>query len=385
MGAWTVLLSVGLTVVVSVAADAATKQTVAEKIVACDQTELLFAPYVWKRTGSGLHARAEATMPGAYLKCIITGTETIGLIIDGSVNQGCRPSSLPTIEYSIDEGVFQTATLQQNDTVYVIPLARGLDPRKSHDVEVYFRAADLSAQRWQASTAHLCIAGLELGVNAQLLPCPHRPRLAIAFGDSITEGVGVNGLFTLWQQLDVNNARTTWFPLVAAALDCEYGQLGSGGQGLVLTHDLPPLGKTWDRYDASTSRLTNGRLLPEPDFVFCAMGTNDPGQDIHDNYVSFLTAIREACPYAHILCVVPPLGVHDAEIAAAVETRHKSGDLPVHLIDLVALRCSFRPNHGATQVSYDGVHPSVFGQAMLGAMIAADAQRAIDAAKLGAK
>ena len=38
---------------------------------------------------------------------------------------------------------------------------------------------------------------------------------------------------------------------------------------------LPPLPQSWDRYDAATSRLTEGRLVPEPDYVFCCMGTND--------------------------------------------------------------------------------------------------------------
>ena len=58
------------------------------------------------------------------------------------------------------------------------------------------------------------------------MPRPRATEGAIAFGDSITEGVGVDGLFTSWQKLDVNNARETWFPIVCAALDCEYGQPG---------------------------------------------------------------------------------------------------------------------------------------------------------------
>lgn len=59
-----------------------------------------------------------------------------------------------------------------------------------------------------------------------------RTKRAIGYGDSITEGVGVDGLFTSWSLIGVNNARATWFPLVCAVLDCEYGQLGSGGWGM---------------------------------------------------------------------------------------------------------------------------------------------------------
>jgi hypothetical protein len=55
----------------------------------------------------------------------------------------------------------------------------------------------------------------------------------------------------------------TWFPLVCGGLNCEYGQLGTGGQGMVRPIEIPPLPQTWDRFDATTSRLTDGLLLPE--------------------------------------------------------------------------------------------------------------------------
>src|ERR1700730_1427509 len=108
------------------------------------------------------------------------------------------------------------------------------------------------------------------------------------------------------QSLGPNNARAAWFPVVCAALDCEYGQLGSGGQGMTRALEMPPLGQTWDRYDATTSRLTGGLLVPEPDYVFCGMGTNDFEKDISADYTAWLAAVRKACPHAHLFCVVPP-------------------------------------------------------------------------------
>ena len=119
-----------------------------------------------------------------------------------------------------------------------------------------------------------------------MLRSPRRLRKAIGFGDSITEGVGADGLFTSWQILGVNNARATWFPMICAALDCEYGQLGSGGLGMTRTLNLPPLPQVWHRYDATTSRLTGQLLLPEPDYVFCSLGTNDFEKDVTADYQS---------------------------------------------------------------------------------------------------
>jgi hypothetical protein len=49
----------------------------------------------------------------------------------------------------------------------------------------------------------------------------------------------------------------------------------------------------------------------------------------------------------------------------------------VHLIDTAPLREAFRAGQGATSLAYDGVHPSVYGNALLGALIAVEAQKVI--------
>jgi lysophospholipase L1-like esterase len=357
---------------------AAETQTQSSITIAADHPNLLWSPYVWKQTGNGGAGRAEAVMPGAYLKAVVQGTTTVGLIVDATANRDCPASSMPVIEYSIDEGGWQVVPLKPRNEVYRHSLADGLALRSPHRVEIYFRAADLTQSRWKSSTAHLSIAGLSADAGASLQTVTARSKKAIAFGDSITEGVGVDGLFKSWQSLEVNNARATWFPFVASALDCEYGQLGSGGHGMTRTIHLPPLPQSWDRYDAATSRLKDGQLLPEPDYVFCAMGTNDYEKDITGDYVVWLTDMRKACPHTRFFCVVPPLGVHQAEIKNAVENRRQAGDPRVYMIETAPLRGAFRAGQGATQLGYDGVHPSEYGQAMLGALIAVEVQKVLD-------
>ncbi len=61
-----------------------------------DAGAILLAPYVWKTSGAGASARAEATMPGAYLKARIRSS-TIGLIVDGSANVECPANAMPLI------------------------------------------------------------------------------------------------------------------------------------------------------------------------------------------------------------------------------------------------------------------------------------------------
>lgn len=346
--------------------------------IPCDHPAFGLSPYAWKPLGVGAEARVDATMPGAYFKTIVTGTTSVELLIDGTANAQCPPPSMPSIEYSVDCGPFTVHQLTETGRVYSFPVASGLDASAPHKLEVYFRAADLGCKRWTTSTAHLRIAGLSLDAGGTLSEYPKRAKRAIGFGDSITEGVGVDGLFTSWQSLAVNNARGSWFPIVCAALDCEYGQFGSGGQGMVKELEMPGLGKTWDHFDAETSRLTDGLLLPEPDYVFCNMGTNDfGGIDITNAYIDWLDAVRKASPHAHVFCVVPPSGVHRDEIRAAVTARSLAGDSAVHLIDIPALNSTITAHTGATQLTYDGVHPSIQGEGLFGACVAAQAQQAI--------
>jgi hypothetical protein len=351
-----------------------------------DDAGVLLAPYVWKRSGAGATARIEATMPGAYLRADFRGSRTVRLAVDGTANLGCPETSLPLIDHSIDGGPFRSSRLRATDGIYSLPLADALEAAVEHRLEVHFRSAHLGPDRWSSSKVHLRLTGLELEAGGSLLPRPRASqRNAIGFGDSITEGVCSEGPCPYYSDLSMNNARVTWFPLVCGALDCEYGQLGTGGQGMVRRLEMPPLPETWDHYDASASRLVGGRLDPEPDFIFCAMGTNDHQGDgdgrtmlpIAGEYLRWLATVRGACPNARIFCLVPPLGWHAEAIAGAVSARNEAGDRRVHLIDMVQLRSSFSVK-GATPLAADGVHPSVLGNAILAARIAVEVQKVLD-------
>jgi hypothetical protein len=372
---------------VKAAAAAAPNQPATPRQIAMTEASILLAPYVWRCTGSGPTARAEATLPGAYFKAVFQGSRAIRLLVDGTANTGCPAAGMPVIDYSLDGRAYHTVRLGTTGEVYAVTLATDLELARRHRLELHFRAAGLGPARWEGSAVHLRLAGLELEAGGSLLPGPERAKKAIGFGDSITEGVCVEGLCAFYSNLLMNNARATWFPVVCAALDCEYGQLGTGGQGMVVPRALPPLARTWDHFDAATSRLQNGQLQPEPDYVFCCMGTNDfeeeGGQrkqrDITAACIAWLAAARQGCPNARFFCVVPPLGWHASEWTAAVKARRQAGDHKVHLIDTAPLQGGYAPQ-GATQFAPDGVHPSCYGNAMLGAFVAVQAQKIISEA-----
>lgn len=357
-----------------------------------DREGIMLAPYVWRRMGAAAEARIEANMPGAYIRAACTGAKEISLVVCGSGNAGCPTAAMPVIEYSVDRGPFRMLQLTGTDDEYRVPLMEGADVRTPHQVDVFFRSARLAKERWTSSRYSLRIAGFELNDGASMAPVARRPKNAIAYGDSITEGV-YSDLAVLepgtafYGNLAHNNARTTWFPIVCEALGCEYGQVGTGGQGMVVSHlQMPPLPDTWDHHDAGHPRLVGGRFVPEPDYVFCEMCTNDflnesgtyRHLDVTEACTRWLGSLRGACPHALVFCIVPPLGWHDKELARVVSICRERGDERVYLIETAALRHLFRVD-APTQIACDGVHPHGHGNALLGALVVAEAQKAISA------
>jgi hypothetical protein len=57
----------------------------ANNVIGIDHPDFSLAPYVWKRSGKGPSSRAEAAMPGAYLKAAFRGSTSAGLVLDGLI------------------------------------------------------------------------------------------------------------------------------------------------------------------------------------------------------------------------------------------------------------------------------------------------------------
>jgi lysophospholipase L1-like esterase len=347
--------------------------------ISTDNPKLFLAPYAWRQSGAGDAARAEATLPGAYIKATFTGSATLGLVIDGTANVGCPPGVMPVLDWSVDKGPVQTKQINQT-VLYTLSLAQGLDKTKPHEVQVWVRAAGLEEHRWTGTMDHVRLAGFALDDGATLADVELRPKRMIGFGDSITEGVGVEAYFHGWNDISPNNAEKTWVPLLASALDCEYGQLGSSGLGMVKPLEVPPLPESWSMYDAGHSKLQNGALVPEPDYIFNNLGTNDPDDaNITPVYTQWLADVRKAAPHARLFAIVPLMGKHRAEIIAAVKARNAAGDTRVWLIDLPELQPWFHYTPDGTALAHEGVHPTADGHALFAAHLSMKVQKILDA------
>ena len=148
----------------------ATQEAEQARTITIEDPMIVLAPYVWKVSGVGASARAEATMPGAYLRLRVGGTHSIRLLVDESANKGCPPASMPVVDYSVDHGPFATVQLTSAEAVYPLTLADKLEPAKPHDVNFYFRSANLGPNRWHDSTVHLRIHGVQMDAGGSLAP-----------------------------------------------------------------------------------------------------------------------------------------------------------------------------------------------------------------------
>lgn len=340
---------------------------------------VLLSPYTWQND-DGI---AEALMPGAYLRIEASGCPDVGLVLDLSLNQGCPSISMPVVEWSVDKGPMRIMQIPvpKDDLTFLLPLADSLTDDTPHIIELHFRAANLCMQRWSNPQTHLRIKAVAIPDTGKLLVPPCRKYNAIIYGDSITEGVGAVKKYTTWEDLSSNRAAASWVAPVCDALNAEYGQLGTGGQGVVIsTVSMPALLHSWELYSENCPRLVGGRLSPAPDFIFCAMGTNDNSGDmrhpidIRDGAFSWLTAVRAASPEAWIFWLVPPLGLHGQEIRDAVAERNSKGDNRVFVVNTDFFKDGFDICEKPSRLADDGIHPNADGIARIAAVTLAVVQ-----------
>ncbi|MBO7393313.1 MAG: hypothetical protein J6U98_03825 [Abditibacteriota bacterium] len=349
------------------------------KTIPVTDPNIYFSPYTWKTVKSGGETAREAVLPGAYIKASFKGTSSLGLVIDAAASKDMT-EQVPVIEYSVDGKPFKTALLSKDGNVYTLPMADSLSDGV-HTAVIYLKTSYLWSNRYTSARSHLIVKGFETEDNGVTAEQSVRPKTIIGYGDSITEGVAVDGYLKLsnWDNIAVNNARCSWLPIVAAALDCEYGQVGVSAIGFTKGEDDWPLfQQSWDRYDAYESRLVKGRFDPEPDYIMLSMGTNDKFNDVFTAaYAGWMKKVRIAAPNAVLVLIVPPSGSHRDQINKAVEA---SSDDNIILIDTPETNEQVHLRAGAaTGMAYDALHPNMYGQAVYASGIAARLSKALEA------
>jgi lysophospholipase L1-like esterase len=231
--------------------------------------------------------------------------------------------------------------------------ARGTDP---HTLQVIFKGADERQSRWDPPLeAHVTFVGLRLAPGGRLLDPPDEPSLSIEFlGDSITEGVFVNG--TGEARPEVDDALRTYAFQTAEALKAYFRIVGFGLIGIT----RPGNGGVPDALEAFPY-VYGGQLKDrfQPRLCVINLGTNDAAADsalFSERYAAYLRLIRADYPEALLVCMRPFNGAHADDIRRTVQRRRADGDPRAYYVDTTGW---IDPARDTT----DGLHPSAAGHA----------------------
>jgi len=354
--------------------------------IAVTNGALFWSPGNWDLLNIGTFgvsvATMQATAPGAYLKFIVTGTVNLTIGIDNSTTSGFPSGEMPTVCWSINGAPFTAVQLAPSQTS--LGLSSSLSTGTTYAVEIYLQDssqvngyADVWGSSGVSPTNVLRINGITIDSAGSVSAATLRPKRSLHFGDSISAGYHVIAS-------GADDATQSFVPLLAQAFNAEFGQVAYGGQGWTVAggSNAAPFITAYNLYSVGRSRSLTGL-----NYVFIHHGTNDArssvgGSTIQSEGQAMLASLRSACGSATIIFVVtPPSGCYDSNLIAAVTAyRSSSGDPNVYAIDATSLvpQGDFGLTFGgATQWTYDGVHPLIYAHARLGAAYAALSQTAL--------
>jgi hypothetical protein len=348
-----------------------------------NNSSLFWSPGNWDHLTSATFGVSvdtmQATAAGAYLKFQVTGTVNLSVGIDNATTNGFPSGEMPIVRYSINGASWTDIQLVPSQTSLV--LSSSLSPGSVYGVEIYLKSssstsgyADVWGSNGVSPSNVMRINGLTLDSTGSISAATLRSRRSFHFGDSMLAGEHCN--------LDGSDDSTqSWAPLMAQALNCEYGQIGYGGQGWEVTggSNAAPFNTAYEFYSAGRPRSGFSEL----DYIFIHHGSNDArssigGSSIQSDCNTMLTNLRALCGARTIIFIfVPPQGSYAANLAAAVTSyKMASGDTKVFCIDATsqfpstAFTLTFG---GLTEWTYDGVHPLIYGHARLAAAYSAKA------------
>jgi len=350
-------------------------------IISVNNAGLFFSPYNWYFSGSSY---AIAQNPGAYLKTNFTGTSAaINLSQDFLVSSATAAGYYPRIQYQVDGGSITDVQLTASTTSIVV--ATGLTSG-THSLFVVYPGNGnnslSSPDRWQTPVQAIKFTGLTLDSGATVALPTLRPKSMLVYGDSISEGINVNGASGSAPNTDQDATKTVPWSL-ASSLNAEVGVKAFSSQGWTVSGigGVVPFytpgndtNSSWNKYSAGKSLLTSGLFTPAPDYIYINHGANDWGQGSSDASViasidGWLPAVRAAAPNAIIFLVVPFGQFKASAIISAFNTyvAANPGDNKVFLVNLGSSGATGLSGGGSSSQSVDGIHPYAATNATLAA------------------
>ena len=371
----------------------------------------ILSPANWDDVPSGTYGftqdEVETASPGAYLKLSFTGSQ-VGLAFDVSSYSGFGGTAA-YLRYSIDNSVPGYTALSSG---YAQPVMFSSNlPFGAHTLRLWLESTNPSnGTRYSTSTSTaptnvLRLVSVYLDTTSSLTPYTFAGYIAptckaVMKGDSITEaqyaasyytGTSTNTQWPYSQNLSTvnsgNYATYGWAAQLGQMLGCEYGQIGYGYSGVLVTTGSGTSYASEVSYGAGTSTDTygwgadfsSGRARPTDSSMSYVFedgmtneglqfgGTNQYGAVINSTNaqameVRAITQDRTLYPAAWIFVVTPPGGYERSDLDASVQTYKAANpsDAKVARIDVSTVLPTLgfvNGDPGCCVNSYDGTHP----------------------------
>jgi lysophospholipase L1-like esterase len=364
-----------------------------QTVVPFNDANWFFSPYNWTPLGT---TEIVANEPGAY--CLLTFSNSSQAVLNLDTAGippaiGSSTSTTMVVQWSINNIVFPPHTLLTTDTQ--LTLATGLTA-SAYTLRFWFVASNNYSSnadykdRWTRTVPvkdgylvppqSLRITGISLDSGATVSPPALRPKRALFFGDSITEGLHVYSTNPA-----ISDSEKTYAIACAGQLNAEYGIVGNAGQGWAKTlsgSGVPPFVQAFSQFYADTPRFPLPTGTQAPDYVFLNMGTNDDlNPRISDDIVTggalaWLQQIRTYLPTSEIILVVPFRSSYAAALKSAYNQYQalQPNDKQILFLNLGFTAMTSITNTGG---SSDTIHPYAPTQAALGYQLTAALQTAL--------
>jgi hypothetical protein len=318
----------------------------------------------------------------------VTGTSKIALRVDTAINKGLTALQMPSVKVEVNgptlDGVaryYQFPTSNSDDTE--ITVATGLDPNLLYQVLIQMTGGDqLQMSGWSGTIFQTQINRLVFDAGANLMPASLRPKRALFLGASYEQAYfGMQRLDTpVYTYVDVS---ISWPFFVAYGLDCEYGQIGIGGQGWVRPGGggYPAFTGSWDHFDQGHAKTFRHDL----DYVFAHIAENDAAWDdaaVQKAVTSWIPAARAAFGERTKIFIILSLPqIKSGPIKAGVRA---AADPQTYVLDpgteFQHVVFAARPPVPTWASPGDGIHPDAIHQAIFTAFVMQQAQAILDGA-----
>jgi lysophospholipase L1-like esterase len=264
-------------------------------LIAPNDLNILYSPYNWLVSSTA----AKSINPGAYFKCLLTGSPT-SITLGFDLTNISTP--LPQIRYRIDNGPWVSTEVAAS-IVVAIPSSNTFT---KHLIEVQFKSMTETVNRWNSpQNTALVFTGITVAPASGVATASIRKRkLTIAaFGDSITEGVRTLSS-TASKGTDGNDSSQSWSMPLADLMGAEVGNIGFGGTGLSKSGsgNVPATGTSYNLLWAGQARS----FAVVPDLIAINIGHNDTTTDTTAAGTAFLNGLLAATPSTTKIAVIQP-------------------------------------------------------------------------------